>query len=52
MNASSILRKLKDLDQLEARIKQTVNPSPKMLQDIAKERTELLAGNRQEEIKK
>lgn len=44
MNASSVLRKLKDLDALETRVKQTVNPSPKMLQQIAAEKEALLKG--------
>lgn len=44
MNASSLLRKLKDLDQLERRVKEMVNPSPKMLQAIAAERDQLLKG--------
>lgn len=52
MNASGILRKLKDLDALEKRIKEMVNPSPKMLQQIADERKAALSGDAQGEIKK
>lgn len=52
MNASSVLRKLKDLDQLETRVKAMVNPSPKMLQEIEQERKALLEGKgTQEKIK-
>lgn len=52
MNASSTLRKLKDLDQLEKRVKEMVNPSPKMLQQIAAEKESLLKGEGdQEKIK-
>lgn len=52
MNASATLRKLKDLDALEARVKQTVNPSPKMLQAIAAEKAALLQGETREGEKK
>jgi len=49
MNASSILRKLKDLDALEVRVKAMVNPSPKMLQLIVAERKALMDGEAQQE---
>lgn len=42
MNAGAIQRKLKDLDALEERVKQTVNPSAVLLAQIRKEREELL----------
>lgn len=51
MNASATLRKLKDLDQLEARVKQMVNPSPKLLKQIADERQALLSGDNKEPAK-
>lgn len=52
MNASSILRKLKDLDALEERVKALKDPSQKMLKSIAYERELLLKGDPQEELKK
>lgn len=42
MDASKVIRQLKDLDTLEKRIKQTVNPSKILLQQIAAKRNELL----------
>lgn len=48
MNASGVLRKLKDLDALEKRVKLQVQPSPRMLQEIEKERAQLLKGDSDE----
>lgn len=42
MDAVSINRKLKELDALEKRLRQTVNPSKILLEQIAKEKQELL----------
>lgn len=42
MDAVSINRKVKELDALEKRIRQTVNPSSVLLAQIKKERDELL----------
>lgn len=42
MDASAINRKLKELDALEKRLRQTVNPSMVLLKQIAEERQALL----------
>lgn len=42
MDASSINRKLKELDALEKRVRQSVNPSQILLANIKREREELL----------
>lgn len=42
MDASGINRKLKDLDELEKRVRQTVSPSQLLLKQIAEERENLL----------
>lgn len=42
MNLQAIRRKLDDLAKLEARVKQTVNPSAILLKEIQKQRDELL----------
>lgn len=42
MEAAAINRKLKELDALEKRLRQTVNPSQVLLLQIKKEREELL----------
>lgn len=42
LDASAINRKLKELDALEKRLRQTVNPSAVLLKQIADERAALL----------
>jgi hypothetical protein len=42
MNAGKIMRELKLLDQLEERVKKTVAPDPKILQQISRRREEIL----------
>lgn len=42
MDASAINRKLKELDALEKRLRQTVNPSTVLLKQIENERQALL----------
>lgn len=52
MNASSVLRKLKDLDALEARVKALKAPSQKMLKAIELAREQLLRGEPEQEALK
>lgn len=42
MDASTINRKLKELDALEKRLRQTVNPSQVLLKQVQEERHALL----------
>lgn len=42
MDASAIMRKVKELDALEKRLRQTVNPSQVLLKQIQEERNNLL----------
>lgn len=42
MEAASINRKLKEIDALEKRLRQTVNPSQVLLKQLAQERDALL----------
>lgn len=42
MDAAAINRKLKEIDALEKRIRQTVNPSQVLLRQIEEERKQLL----------
>lgn len=42
MDASAVLRRVKELDALEKRLRQTVNPSQVLLKQIHEERNALL----------